>query len=110
MKFVLTFAKSDLTISRNVYCNIIFGLDICQDLYRSTPKVLGKCPTVISYSDIGVEGGVRCNRWVTALTQHFRLHIRILMTNTVNQSAGDYQPGGYLLSITRPLCSWMSVD
>ena len=85
MKFVLTFAKSDLT------CSIIFGLDICQDLYRSTPKVL-RCLTIISYSDIGVEGGVHCNRWVIALTQHFKLYI--LMTNIVSQLAGNYQPGG----------------
>ena len=49
--FVQTLAKNDLTLDIVYIVALSFGSDICQDLYKSTPKkclVNVRCPTVIS--------------------------------------------------------------
>ena len=52
IQFVLTFTQNDLTLVEIYTVVLHFGLDTCQiklGLYRSTPKVLGKCHVSCCY-------------------------------------------------------------
>ena len=44
----MTFSRNDQKLIEICTVALHFGLDICQDLYRLTSKVL-RCPTVISH-------------------------------------------------------------